>query len=305
MSSYALKCAQKKVEKALEHLKFVEEREAEKRAEKEKKAKEKAEKRLQQKTDVTFQRNQARSLLLQFCLKLERAYTDELLSEFVRWKLDPASGAAGMHNLYDKMEAFMKQLQKKQNDSFPVMVKTMTGDLISLEYSPSRDRQQLVQQLMRLDSEIFPENQTLVVRIVEDEKEPVCEGEIFGSIVVPPPSLVSFQRVEECSTLDQPAICYPFYLKPNAFHPYRDVQGIMMLPVYSTPVTVVHQFEKNTFSLRRYNRNVSSNEYSSLHELLEQSTYDCNDRYYMHHSLHLTAEAIQEIVQLFQVVRRM
>lgn len=302
-TSKAVRRAQKKVEAAIAHLKCVEENEVKRIALKEQKAKQKAEERAilkeQRRQDLSYQRNQARPLLLQFCLKQERIYTETLLDEFITWKFNPETNAEQMKNLYIKVNAFMNQLPPVS--FFPVMVKTMDGTLISLDYSPSLDRQQLHRQLTRLDSDLFPKNRTILARMVEDEKEPVCEGEIFGCMVFPESLVSSSLDASECFLQTHPSLSYQIYVKPEAFFPYKDHRGVMRLPSYSKPIPIVHLFEKGVFLPQFFH----NKEYLSLSEMLENTPLYDTDQHLRRYRLTLKPEAIQELVSTFQSIRRM
>ena len=61
----------------------------------------------------------------------------------------------------------------------PVMAKTMTGDLILLEYHPERDARDLLYQLQSLDPEKYLLGSVSLHRSEEKKGQPVEENEIF------------------------------------------------------------------------------------------------------------------------------
>jgi hypothetical protein len=229
-------------------------------------------------------------------------YTPDYVEEFVRWKRDPQSGASECPNLYVKIQRFMSQLPRK--DAFPVMVKTMDGTLIPLDYSPTLDRTQLSWQLTAINSLIYPMNHTAVFRLTEDETIPVEKDEIFGCMVLPI-QFVTFHSAKEYVFPEEPGIMYLFTIRPDGFIPFQ-TGGIVSKPSYPIHLHIIHLFEKNKFYSQQQHymvRNIPV-EYNTVEELLKKLNCYYYNGAHAQNRITLKSETIEEILSVFQIVRR-
>lgn len=172
----ALRRAQARVDAALANMEFVREKEQARLERKAALNALKEEKKQKLKENLDYQRKKAQSLLISISFSSGRYVSMEMIDDFLSWK-KTAQG----ENAYVKAKNYLET--HPITIHFPVLVKAMNGSLIELEYSPQKDLQQLTEQLTTLEPELYPRHATQVIRI-EETKEPVQEGELFGCLVL-------------------------------------------------------------------------------------------------------------------------
>ena len=285
MPSAALIRAQKKVEAALIALKCAEEKE---RIREEAKAAKKALKdkiKLELRNDMEYQRKQSQPVLCRICVENNINYTSELLEEFIIWKLN----VQGCTNLYQKVIKFIREIDF--SDTINVTVKTLNGTCIPLEYSNKKDLQQLSNQLTKLDPDTFPLNNILVIRINNDSKSSIQEGEMFGCIVFPK-MFVSFSYLSIHTSNNKPysdiEYMYTFNIEENAFNcMYHD----KYTKFSNTRLLYISHF-------------TLSNKYTTMNTKYLYDTLDELLNHYCDNSYVLKEDAKKELISIFQCVRR-
>lgn len=236
------------------------------------------------------------NLILYACLKRNQRYSTELAHTFVQWKSN--TEFPSKTNLYQKIIRFFQE--RVLEKSIPIFAKTMTGELIPLEYRPYCDKRDLLEQLDRIDSDQFSFGSTNIVRLVEDPTKPVEEGEIFA-LFQHDIQTVQYTDVQWCddanvSIHDGPSISYTIKIKSNCFiHSVNGYVGVSQDQV----IILDHLFEKNM--IMSYNACFVAGQCSldQIHELVRAIYYNSMDgRYY------LTESAQDDLITLFNIIRR-
>jgi hypothetical protein len=118
-------------------------------------------------------------LMNMYCFNHSFRFTPQLLDDMCQWKL---AYNGPYLNRYQKIDKFMSELQL-QHPIVPVIVKTLSGDPIELQFNPLKTPIHLLKQLAQYDSDAFPLNNTVITRL--NQEGPVQPGELFCVICSP------------------------------------------------------------------------------------------------------------------------
>lgn len=241
-------------------------------------------------------------LLLTICVKRNLRYTDQLYEQYTEWK--KVREFAPKTNLYQKVYRFLGETfpeEEEKENAIPIYAKTMTGELIPLNYHPHSDKRDLQLQLQQVDPNQFPLGSTKLVRLSEDPSEPVKEEEIFG-ILQRVTKLVNYivhnnDQVNTGFTPENgPCICYQFYVIPAGV---VSVAGSVFK--YSTPFQMFYYPEKKLVDIAYISTRPQPLE--NLSEKIQKASIMAStDSYPYRYKTSLTQEAAEEIVTLFQTV---
>jgi hypothetical protein len=242
-------------------------------------------------------------LLLTICVKRNLQYTDKLFQMYVEWK--KTMEFAPKTNLYQKVSCFLRETfpeeDEEKENAISIYAKTMTGELIPLNYYPHSDKRILQLQLQKIDPEQFPLGSTNIVRLSEDPSAPVQQEEIFG-ILQHSTKLVTYARHVDDQVKfgfnpeNGPCISYQFYVIPA---------GLVSLAgselKYSTPFHIFYYPEKKLVDIE--NISFHPHPLENLAEKIRKTTIMAStDSYPYRYKAGFTQDATEEMVTLFQTL---
>ena len=156
------------------------------------------------------QMDTARRILLTLCVKEHIPFKESLIDDYLTWKeQNPQHGTL---NAYQKCSHFIKQFPSYTTH---VMIKTMAGDLIPIEYDEKQGLHGLAVKLNHMDPTTFPPHFTKVFRLQEEDC-PVEENEVFGVLIHAPAYSIRINEVDTWIQADRQQhvtyahICYRF-----------------------------------------------------------------------------------------------
>lgn len=156
-------------------------------------------------SSTLVQMDTARRILLTLCVKEHIPFKESLIDDYLTWKQQ--NPQHDKLNAYKKCAIFIKQLSSRIID---VMIKTMTGDLIPIEYDEKQGLHGMAVKLNLLDPTTFPPHLTKVFRLQEEDC-PVEEGEIFGVVIHAPAYSIRVNEIDPwIQSNRQPNVTYAY-----------------------------------------------------------------------------------------------
>lgn len=238
-------------------------------------------------------------LLMSLCMDDNLKCNAATVDAYLAWK--STKTFPPKTNRYQKCEQFIREtiMPLDEQPGIPVYAKTMTGDLIPLLYHPTRDSRDLLIQLEAFSPDEFPVGSTILARIYDDEdqKEPVKEGDLFG-LFRHGATLVSYEPTyarDDVNLSSDGAVSIRYYLfvnKNGLINPRNpDLLMDHRITLYYFPEdqTIATQWDTTRRSI------------SDWRDLLRSLTVY---QYLVHESIALTDQAQEEIMAVFEAIRR-
>lgn len=256
----------------------------------------KEQKRAERAADPERIRNETTNVLYTICVKKNLKCDPSMVDAYMAWKqtieFPPKT------NLYEKCSRFIQETIPVA-EGIPIYAKTMTGELIPLVYHPHHDSRDLLLQLQQISPEEFPVGSATLARLCEEEElsAPIKEGDIVGLIQngaeVVSYRALSMDRVGYSYHSRHVEISYDFQVKPEGL-----VRGVQLKLKYPLSLSINYIPELNAVSTHWSRIHVPIDEFDQM--LRGISLYD----YTTNHSYNLTDQARQEVIAVFQAIRR-
>lgn len=242
-------------------------------------------------------------LLLTLCVKRNLQYTNTLFETYVEWK--KTVEFAPKTNLYQKTSRFLQETfpEEEKENAIPIYAKTMTGELIPLNYYPHSDKRNLQLQLQQVDPEQFPLGSTNIVRLSDDPSAPIQQEEIFG-ILQHSTKFVTYARYTDdqvqfgFTSENGPCISYQFYVIPVGI-----VSLVSSQLKYSTPFHIYYYPEKKLVDIAKISFHPQPLE-NLAEKIHNKSITITTGSYPYSFKAGLTQEAAEEMAIVFQTVLR-
>lgn len=253
--------------------------------------------------------SEATTILASICHKRGNRFNANMGEQFLAWKR--VTDFAPNTNLYQKAVQFLETTgDENEPEPVPVFAKTMTGDLIPLEYHAEKDSQDLIRQLAEFAPEEFPLGSTVVFRMMDMVDEPVEKSEIFGifrndnKLVTYVPTLDSIHDEYFQGGHAECAIHYHFRIKPEGLAVIGLSARALQAPPITRDVTVPIIYYPQSERIR----SEYSGELVPLSELENRLNDMVATREYIDYQTtvmyRLTKEAQDELRCVFMTVRR-